>query len=148
MSKFKDGDRVATTKRLYVVGYAVDWMEPGSKGLVIGATKTEDYLIVKMDDVELPTYIREGNLESTTPEGLEDLSFTDGEMTVEFWEGDVRNAPWVRFYTKTWESKYDHDYSTETEIIGDYAMNDRDEMIALRDFLNKAIDKAKDWGQS
>lgn len=73
-TNLKEGDRVATNKRLYVVGYSEEWMEPGSEGMIIGATKTDDYLIVKMDDVELPTYIREANLESTAPEGLEDLS--------------------------------------------------------------------------
>jgi hypothetical protein len=143
MPKFKDGDRVLTTKRLYIIGHPDDWMEPGSAGLVIGATKTQNYLIVKLDGVESPTYIRESNLEHR-PVGLEDLNFSDGEMTVEFWEGNKRNAPWVRFYVKTYESKYDIDYDEESEIVGDHVMNTLDDMVKLRDFLNAAIDKAKD----
>jgi len=144
MSKLKDGDRVATTKRLFVVGYDKEWMEPGSKGLIIGATKTENYLIVKMDDVELPTYIRASNLEYCNPKGLENLSFTNGEMTVEFWEGNDLNAPSVQFLTKTYETKYDSYYDEENEIYGEHTM-DRDEMIVLRDFLNAAIDKSEGW---
>lgn len=63
MSNLKEGDRVVTTKRLFVVGYTRGWMEPGSEGVVIGTSSVDQhYLIVKMDDVELPTYIRESNL--------------------------------------------------------------------------------------
>lgn len=145
MSKLKDGDRVVTTKNLFIVGHADDWLEAGAEGLIIGATKTDDYLIVKLDVVETPTYIRAANLELTDTEPLEDLSFNDNEMTVDFWEGNKHNAPWVRFQTKTYETKYDQDYLEETEIIGDYVMDNRDDMIVLRDFLNKAIDKSEGW---
>lgn len=144
MSKFKDGDRVVTTKNLFIVGHADDWLEAGAEGLIIGATKTQDYLIVKLDVVETPTYVREANLELSHSGGLENLSFTNGEMTVEYWEGNDLNAPEVRFCTKTYETQYDRDYNTETEIVGVHDMT-REEMIALRDFLNRAIDKSEGW---
>lgn len=144
VGKLKGGDRVVTTKKLYVVGYSEDWMEAGAQGIVVGRPKTDpDYVTVKLDAVKLPTYIRETNLE-LVPAALEDLSFADGAMTVEYWGGNDLNAPEVRFCTKTYESKYDSYYDETHEILGDYDMT-RDDMIKLRDFLNQAIDKSEGW---
>lgn len=79
------------------------------------------------------------------PEPLEDLSFNDGEMKVEFWEGNDLTAPWVRFYVKTFEHKYDSYWDEENEIIGNHILHGRDAMIKLRDYLNAAIDKSEGW---
>jgi len=130
--------------KLYVVGYSGEWLEPGAQGLIIGATKTQDYLIVKLDEVDLPTYIRAANLKLGAPGGLEDLSFSDNHVTVEYWPGDRLNKPEVAISIKTWYTHLDRDYGTETEVTGDYELG-LDEMVELRDFLDKAIDKAKDW---
>lgn len=143
--KLKDGDRVVTTVKLWVVGHTEDWLEAGALGIVIGRPKTdESYVTVKLDVVPLPTYIRETNLELVDTDPLEDLSFNDGEMEVNFWEGNNLNAPWVRFYTQTGEYRYDQDWDEEHKIVGDSILN-RDQMIKLRDFLNKAIDKSEGW---
>jgi len=75
---------------------------------------------------------------------LEDLSFSDNHCTVELWPGDRLNKPGVAISIKAFYTHYDRDYGTETEVTGDYEL-DLDEMVELRDFLNKAIDKAKDW---
>lgn len=71
MSKLKQGDRIVTTKNLFVVGHSEDVLEAGAVGIVIGPTTQEDYLTVKLDVVKLPTYIREGNLELVDTEPLE-----------------------------------------------------------------------------